>query len=1678
MSEIPDSDKTQLLFKEFTGVTNVKQASPFPSENFAFTDYIFGSRVFSDSIPALLPSQYTSTQLDICNNIIDGTFIDFDGTGSLPNFNLRFYKKIQLDPAESGSLKSWYLSDGSGGSLLANAIPFKYDPVNSSYVQKCYREITSGPPPVYFQIQMYSSPLFWLFDYKSGFLQFYGDETTLGNFFTATNGPRFSFFQYIGPTGVDGGGGGSDISGVDISNIQINLEKLNRMILPDGYVDISGTDYDLCGNEVIRTYYTYNRAQMFVGYDNLPILDGSAVDHTQDPSHNNIKYELDVSGNTHLNGKLVSGFSVDSSGNYSVGFGFGTKAYGDYSFTSGASTEAIGRGSFAQGLLTKSIGTESHSEGFQTEAIGNYSHAKGQNTKAIGIYSHSSGIGTIIGEVGGTSIGKYNDISNNVLFVVGCGGSPTSRKDSLYITANDCVTHINKKLDVSGDLVVSGHSQLQDVSCSNLDVSGILNMKCNNIIDVSNIYFCNTSAILGQSPGVLTISGDLDMSMNQITTIADATDNSGVPSWGQVQSLISSGIGSYWIQNGTDLYYNTGTVGINIAAPNNNYKLDVNGSTNVAENLFVSMTPNQSIVSMDKNLYTRNTNLIDTLKVPYEIFYDEIWKPMITANENGIYTNPTTGQQYTLSSQNPGKPQAVPTFSSAWGPCVIPIAYLDINQNYGPAPGFPGTPFNPPSPPGPLEFQTAYRPDIANTSAYFTIKFSEPYDTADSAFPPIDWKAATFYFPNGSFKSGIGAITEQTITFEVGYIDSYQLSAPNGGSADIRNPKPFIKIISTNIGNLKCLTGITVIPDPVNPTVPANINNLTQNMKYYGFDIETPKIGGICRIIIAESCPGVPADKSIRNKAWLLLEQQWNVEPWQGSTSIDNEEIIRALIGGHVIDVRMYANNLGDLNVSRSPPFTNNYNTDWQLVTPNQISSIGDYSWDKFVLPMGNFANPPVFNIPTSPPVTDIPYTLMVGGTQCPDPTTGILNGIYPRIIEGANLWEVWLNLKNWPYGITTTEEVFENNVDICGNLLIEGSTDAQAITATDITCNNLDALNSIDVGPNQKLTIIEDKITSTTTASTPLDGLKIEANNIYIKFNPWNSAGGATPAGLTMDLGDSTSNTQFRMRDIVGSKLFSVEGSGLMQTQNIYPFTNMTYNIGYKGPNPIQDLRYKNLYIGNIDTSGNIDISGNLTVDGDTDLNGNLTVDGDTDLNGNVVVQDLSATNIDVSNNLNVDGLITGIGDTKFVEYKDFSNDISANVSGWYCISRTNDTNTTGGRDNARGLFIVDDNTSGKRQQIIFYAGTSYSRGNYINVIANNWYGTTPTITNLKLETGTTYAGTNLYIYREATVVNAFVYVRLYENTRITTTGGQWELTAIPHSVLTTTPVNLDLTYNPNNQRANAVSSLDTVFNGDVSMNTLNLTNLDVQNTIKTKILEVEDSTGNDILKVDGPNKTSTFYFDSSTSSGSLILNDTNGNTSTFIKQQGTTVVMEGSDLQVGSVGVEKDINAAEVTGWFNTRDYFAIASFIGSAGTSAPGIVGYTAITNNCPGGVKIIPTPSSINIEPPATGVYTITVTGLWSGDAWGSGDQNQPMIILSGPAYHPSTPVQATAFLSVQSASRYYNSGYNNYQTFNWTGRMVDTYNSSQAQYQFYVKNNGASGAGILTYTGQIQVTRIC
>ena len=204
----------------------------------------------------------------------------------------------------------------------------------------------------------------------------------------------------------------------------------------------------------------------------------------------------------------------------------------------------------------------------------------------------------------------------------------------------------------------------------------------------------------------------------------------------------------------------------------------------------------------------------------------------------------------------------------------------------------------------------------------------------------------------------------------------------------------------------------------------------------------------------------------------------------------------------------------------------------------------------------------------------------------------------------------------------------------------------------------------------------------------------------------------------------------------------------------------------------------------------------------------------------GDVSYNTIDASNINVSNDLIVDGQIIGTEGTTFVDYKDYSSDISgATGPADYCIAIIP---TAPGGENARGLFILDDDTSGFRQQIIFYAGISYTRGAYINVLANNYFSTSPLITGLKIDVsgGNLYGGTNLYLTRGNTLNVTDLHVRLYQNGRTPSQGGQWNLTSSPLAGLDANVVDLDITFNQSGGRANTVSTLDTVFNGYTQFN------------------------------------------------------------------------------------------------------------------------------------------------------------------------------------------------------------------------------------------------------------------
>jgi uncharacterized membrane protein YcaP (DUF421 family) len=457
MSVINNDYQTNLLFKQFTGVAATQLDQQFSNEPYRAIKNIFSRDIFIEEVPLEAP-------ISIYNLDNSGAWID--SSGALPSVNssntfsqvypdskLEFYKNIELTAVPGSNSRVWYKLDASNNNILQDTINFKFDDINSTYLMRT--KYNNGA--VYVNNPINSYPLFWVLDNQSGYLQFYSTTAQLSaNANIPTNPPRISFFKYVGKKGllnldISGQQQVVDISGldVDISNIQINLNNLNRMILPDGYVDISGgSPWDLCGNEVVRTYYQYTRGNTFIGHNNLPILNGNSVNHAGDPSHNGIIYELDVSGNTYLDGKL------------------------------------------------------------------------------------SSGIETIIDTDGSTALGHYNDISQNVILVVGCG-TPANRKDAFYIDIS-CVTHVNEKLEVSGNLIVLGHTQLQDVSTNNLEVSGNLIVLGNtqlqdvstNNLDVSgNLIVLGHTQLQDVSTNNLEVSGNLivlgdtqlqDVSMNNL----------------------------------------------------------------------------------------------------------------------------------------------------------------------------------------------------------------------------------------------------------------------------------------------------------------------------------------------------------------------------------------------------------------------------------------------------------------------------------------------------------------------------------------------------------------------------------------------------------------------------------------------------------------------------------------------------------------------------------------------------------------------------------------------------------------------------------------------------------------------------------------------------------------------------------------------------------------------------------------------------------------------------------------------------------------------------------------------------------------------------------------------------------------------------------------------------------
>ncbi len=552
--------------------------SNFTNEPLKNINYVFNSEIQNQEVPLSLPSNLRISALDICNNIASDSSFNLAAYGypqltffknipldPVPGAASQVWFKY-IDPSANPLTNQ-------SNNLLRGMIPFKFDDINvldPTYLPIVKRNFATPPSTNFVNVGApNNTPLYWIQNSANGLIQFYATTTVLnsnniqditsGGIQDYTKAPKLSFYRYTGTYGAGGGGGGGgsgtigvsdfsnnnygpiqDISEIfldtdsgfdlsftgnnrviitntgapDLTEIETSIDKLNRMILPDGYVDISGTNYDLCGNEVVRTYYTYNRDKMYIGYDNLPILDGSAVDHTGDPSFNSIndpQIILTISGNTFMSGSLIQGF-------------FDPPNITGYQGVSGEC-------SHAEGYRTWVGGDYAHVEGnackigpyFSNSGVGHYSHAEGDSNEIYTLFSHAEGRSNVIQGTSNWSHieGHDNLIDSNSSYVHAEGRNNIVSSNSLY-------SHI----EGSGNNIISAESSHAEGASNTIRGSFSHAEGYNNTIDISALC----SHIEGSGNQVFSIASHAEGTL---------TTASGDYSHAEGDRTIASGVGSH-----------------------------------------------------------------------------------------------------------------------------------------------------------------------------------------------------------------------------------------------------------------------------------------------------------------------------------------------------------------------------------------------------------------------------------------------------------------------------------------------------------------------------------------------------------------------------------------------------------------------------------------------------------------------------------------------------------------------------------------------------------------------------------------------------------------------------------------------------------------------------------------------------------------------------------------------------------------------------------------------------------------------------------------------------------------------------------------------------------------------------------------------------------------------------
>lgn len=214
------------------------------------------------------------------------------------------------------------------------------------------------------------------------------------------------------------------------------------------------------------------------------------------------------------------GAHVEGADNYGLGH---------FSHAEGRLNVAYSMNSHAEGLLTQALGDESHTEGTRTIAYSAQAHAGGSNTTVGKLFTNSSGIDNVrTGEYAKAAFahgiglqasapaqavfGKYNEESEDALFIVGNGSSANDRSNAFVIKAN------NAHAEGQGTVAIGQASHAE--GCMNL-IKGE-RYKSGEVYGSSTLKFYNDQdfpEIKINSP-YLAYLGDVFIGLVMITTLS------------------------------------------------------------------------------------------------------------------------------------------------------------------------------------------------------------------------------------------------------------------------------------------------------------------------------------------------------------------------------------------------------------------------------------------------------------------------------------------------------------------------------------------------------------------------------------------------------------------------------------------------------------------------------------------------------------------------------------------------------------------------------------------------------------------------------------------------------------------------------------------------------------------------------------------------------------------------------------------------------------------------------------------------------------------------------------------------------------------------------------------------------------------------------------------------------